>query len=140
MLRQRLKVQGLAGKVQVCSAGSSVGQPGRPPDPRILRLAAAQELPFGRIRARPLELRHALQSDFILAMEQRHLDAVTWLAAGRELRARPRLLGEFLPPSGGNAPGIPDPYYGDVQGFSHVFELLDAALEGLLDEIHQRLG
>ena len=140
MLRQRLKVQGLAGKVQVCSAGSSVGQPGRPPDPRILRLAAAQELPFGRIRARPVELRHALQSDFILAMEQHHLDTVTRLAAGRALRTRPQLLGEYLPSLGVDAQEIPDPYYGDVQGFIHVFELLDAALEGLLDEIHQRLG
>ena len=33
---------------------------------------------------------------------------------------------------------VPDPYYGGPSGFERVFDLVEAAAQGLLDEVRQR--
>ncbi len=47
-----------------------------------------------------------------------------------------RLLREFDPASAGAQDlDVPDPYYGAPGGFDEVFELVQAACEGLLEQI-----
>jgi len=33
---------------------------------------------------------------------------------------------------------VPDPYYGGIKGFENVFDMIDDAAKGLLDDIEQR--
>jgi protein-tyrosine phosphatase len=33
---------------------------------------------------------------------------------------------------------VPDPYYGGPRGFEQVFDLVEAAAQGLLEDIRQR--
>ena len=35
---------------------------------------------------------------------------------------------------------VPDPYYGGDQGFEHVFDLVESASNGLLDDIKKRFS
>jgi protein-tyrosine phosphatase len=35
---------------------------------------------------------------------------------------------------------VPDPYYGGDQGFEHVFDLVESASRGLLEEIKKKHG
>jgi len=49
-----------------------------------------------------------------------------------------RLMRSFDPEIaalGGEAPDVPDPYYGGDDGFLQVFEMLRRACEGMLDEL-----
>jgi protein-tyrosine phosphatase len=46
-----------------------------------------------------------------------------------------RLFLEFAPHMGTEE--VPDPYYGGDSGFERVFDLVDAASRGLLDEIRR---
>ena len=34
--------------------------------------------------------------------------------------------------------GVPDPYYGGVDGFDHVLDILEDAIEGLIDKVQDR--
>ncbi len=138
MLRRRLHILGLGRRVRVGSAGTRVGQPGRPPDPRVKKLALEAGIPLGRIRARPLTLRLLRQSDHVLVMERRHLEEIGQLLNGAPAPAHVRLVGSFL---GGPMAGedVPDPYFGDARGFQRVFEQLDEALVPIVAELVARL-
>jgi protein-tyrosine phosphatase len=34
---------------------------------------------------------------------------------------------------------VPDPYYGEIEGFAEVFEMLERSCEALLKEVHRDL-
>ena len=139
MLRRRLQILGLGRRVRVASSGTRVGQPGRPPDPRVKKLASEAGIPLGRIRAKPLTLSMLRQSDYVLVMEHRHLEEIGALLAGLPAPRGLRLLGTFLDDPIGLEEEIPDPYFGDALGFQRVFEQLDAALVNLVADLVEHL-
>tara|TARA_R110002110_G_scaffold76898_1_gene202283 strand:+ start:26337 stop:26843 length:507 start_codon:yes stop_codon:yes gene_type:complete len=139
MLRQRLRALGLGRRVQVRSAGTKVGQSGRPPDPRVRRLAQEAGFSLGRIRARQVTAAMLREHDFVLAMEPAHLAELAVLAAVGANPCGAQLLGDYRPARWGGDAAIPDPYYSDMQGFSEVFLQIDQALEGLVDHLRSRL-
>ncbi|MDP7544087.1 MAG: low molecular weight phosphotyrosine protein phosphatase, partial [Alphaproteobacteria bacterium] len=49
--------------------------------------------------------------------------------------ARLRLFMEFAPEA--SLTEVPDPYYGDGDGFARVFDMIEAASRGLLEEIRR---
>ena len=69
-------------------------------------------------------------------MDAENLRELRRLAPGEEERAKVRLLREFDPASAGAGDlDVPDPYYGEGDGFDAVFELVHAACEGLLEQL-----
>lgn len=140
MLRQRLRVLGLGRRVQVRSAGTRVGQPGRPPDPRVKKLAQEAGFGLGRIRARQVTARMLHDHDVVLAMEPGHLAELAALAAADEDIGRAQLLSAYWPAGRNSEAAIPDPYFSDMQGFNEVFALIDEALDGLIGQLQARLG
>lgn len=155
LLRHRLRDRGLGGRIQVRSAGTSVAQRGRPPDPRVKQLAAEVGFPLGRIRSRPLTPQMIQRSDYVLVMEYEHLESVRRLGAGlpgvgddleggvsqsptgqsTACSEKVQLLGRFLVPPGtssGEVAEIPDPYFGPQEGFQIVYEQIDEALTGVI--------
>lgn len=152
LLRHRLRTMDLAGKVQVRSAGSNVGQRGRRPDPRVEKLAAEAGVSLARIRSRMLTLAMIRRSDYVLVMERRHLEDIGRLCAARDVAGKAfadevsadkkypdkvRLLSSFLPrqQQDEDVQDIPDPYFSDWQGFCDVYALIDSALTGFLASI-----
>jgi protein-tyrosine phosphatase len=124
----------------VRSAGTSAFQRGIRPDPRVQQLAAEAGVPLGRIRSRRLTPKMVRRSDYVLVMEGRQLEEVGRLCAG--CPGNVQLLGVFLPvrEGGVNVSDIPDPYYGDLQGFREVHELIDSAVSGLAERIDSQLA
>jgi protein-tyrosine phosphatase len=156
LLRHRLRATALAGKVQVRSAGSNVGTRGRRPDPRVEKLAAEAGVSLARIRSRMLTMAMIRRSDYILVMERSHLEDIERLCAAcdaadkaiadevstaKKLPDKVRLLGSFLPrQQDEDVQDIPDPYFGDWQGFCNVYALLDSALTGFLASVEMHSG
>lgn len=142
LLRHRLRAIGLAGKVQVRSAGLRAGG-GRRPDPRVLDMAAEAGVSLGRIRSRMLTPQMIRRSDYVLVMEQSHLEGVERLCAGlpgadSALPDKVQLLGSYLSLQDGAAVDIPDPYFGDLQSFHYVHEMIDSALISFLMSVRTR--
>ena len=138
ILRHRLRCMGIGKKVQVSSAGTHVGQKGRCPDPRAEKIAAEAGVSLRGIRARSLTRRMIRHSDYLIVMERRHLHSIARLCPGEGLQ-NVHLLGSFLPLQDGEVTDIPDPYFGDWQGFVDVYERLNMALSALLSELETDL-
>lgn len=139
MLRQRLKALGLGRRVQVRSAGTRVGQRGRRPDPRVVKIAGEAGISLGRIRALPLVPQLLASSDYVLAMDRGHLADIASLVGDAPVPDSVRLLGHYLPPESSATAEIADPYFGDWQGFVEIFSQIDRALDGLVRHLEQRL-
>ena len=75
--------------------------------------------------------------DLILAMDRSNQAALLELSPP-EYRSRVRLLLEFAAPAGRE--DVPDPYYGGVQGFDEVLDLVEEAAAGLLAEVRRSVS
>jgi len=137
VLRRKLADAGLAGRVEVRSAGTVDYHAGSPPDHRAQRSALRRGYDLSRQRARGLRPDDFERFDLLLAMEAEHLERMTEMCPG-PLVDRLRLLMDFSPqrPSG---TGVPDPYYGAPAGFERVLDLIEEACDGLVRDLQARL-
>jgi protein-tyrosine phosphatase len=108
---------------------------GSPPDARATHAARARGVALEGA-ARQVRVDDFINFDLLLAMDRENLRELRRLAPGDEERAKVRLLREFDPASAGAGDlDVPDPYYGEGDGFVAVFELVHAACEGLLEQL-----
>jgi len=129
LLRHKLELRGLKGRIHVDSAGTHAGQPGRAPDARAQRVCKARGVDIGRSRARQVGTGDYERFDHILAADRRNHD---WLMSEcpEAFRSRIALVGAWA-----KIPDIPDPYFGNEEGFTRVHQLLDDSLEAFLTAI-----
>ena len=122
-------------EVQLDSAGTGGWHVGEPPDGRAT--AAARERGIAlEGKARTVAPEDFNDFDLLIAMDRSNLRALRQLAPGDEARSKVRLLREFDPASeGAHDLDVPDPYYGAGGGFEEVLDLVQAACEGLLEQI-----
>lgn len=119
------------------SAGTHGYHVGEAPDPRTVRVARARGYDLSAQRARRVSEFDFLSFDHFLAMGRDHLD---WLrrACPREHQGKLRLLLEF---SDGDLAGeVPDPYYGGMDGFEQVVDLVENAVAEMLKELSAPQG
>ena len=135
-MRHRLAEAGLDGAIVVESAGTGSWHVGDPPDVR-----AAQEA-----RARGIVMEGAARQfapgdfgrfDLVVAMDEENAAHLRRMAPDAEAAAKVHLLREFDPGAAGDDLSVPDPYYGGPEGFSTVFELVDAACLGLIEHLRR---
>jgi protein-tyrosine phosphatase len=138
MLRARLKARGWWGRVDVRSAGTRVAQPGRKPDPRVLRLLREKGVPAPRMRARQLTPQMLQEVDWVLVMVSAHAADVRAMIGGGEPSFRLRRLGSYRRgvALGGevenSAVDIPDPYFGSWVDILRAFDHIDSSLDGVM--------
>jgi protein-tyrosine phosphatase len=133
VMRALVEQEGLAGSVEVESAGTGTWHVGSPPDARATEAARARGVALEG-RARQVREQDFVDFDLLLAMDRENLSELQRLAGSDGERAKVRLLREFDPASAGDL-DVPDPYYAAAGGFDEVFELVHTACEGLLEEI-----
>ena len=142
LLRHRLAERAAeAGRelpVQVDSAGTHGYHAGTPPDPRAQAAAARRGIDISDLRARQVTSDDLVLFDLVLAMDADNLAALRELAPP-EHADKPRLLLEFAGDAS-TCRNVPDPYYGGMAGFERVLDLVEAAMEGLLDEVERLLA
>lgn len=136
VFRQRVEAAGLADRVQIDSAGTHAYHIGNPPDARSMKTAAARGYAMDSLRARQVTAQDIAAFDYVLAMDEENLSILQRLAS-TENPNKPRLLMDFAPHFGRR--DVPDPYYGGAQGFEQVLDMIEAASDGLLAELRQRL-
>ncbi len=120
--------------LQVESAGTADYHVGHPPDQRTQAAARRRGYEMSSLRARLLEPRDFSRFDLILAMDRSNLDTLR-LRAPAMVRERIRLFMEFAPGTG--RAEVPDPYYGDANGFEEVLDLVEVAARGLLQHLRR---
>ena len=118
--------------IEIDSAGTAGYPVGCPPDQRTRAAARRRGYDMSALRARVVEPQDFGRFDLILAMDRENLETLN-RRAPVEARSRIRLFLEFAPES--DATEVPDPYYGDANGFEEVLDLVELASRGLLQHL-----
>lgn len=131
ILKHKLKALGLNRQIRVDSAGVMASPIKCRPDLRAQKVTLKHGIDISGLRSRRFSEKD-FDHDHILVMDS---EQQQYLADNcSELNAeRIRLLLSYVRPHGEQQ--IPDPYYGNAQGFGHVYQLLDVATDALLQQL-----
>jgi protein-tyrosine phosphatase len=121
-------------RVEVDSAGTAGYHLGDPPDLRSQRAAARRGIDLSGLRARQVTPADFAHFDLILAMDGGNLTTLQSMRPARS-RAQLRLFMDYAPQLGVRE--VPDPYYGDADGFEKVLDLAATASRGLIAALHE---
>ena len=134
VLENAIRDEGLEAEISVDSAGTGSWHVGEPPDARAQESAKRRGYELDSQRARRLEPEDCQRFDYILVMDEENYSKVSALC--RRSGAEVRFLLDYAPDPPMRE--VPDPYYGGPEGFDHVLDLVESAVEGLLDDIRER--
>jgi protein-tyrosine phosphatase len=127
-------VQSTGADVQVDSAGTIGIHAGERPDSRMRAAGEARGLQFNT-RARQVTVKDLQPGAFelVIAMDHENLRDLRRLAAADHSHVL--LMSEFLGPDWPRE--VPDPYYGGLQGFEVVLDMVQAACPAILSRLSQ---
>jgi len=127
-----IKDAGMIGDVEVDSAGTHAYHVGELPDARSSQCANQRGFDLSYIRARRVEVSDFEYFDYVLAMDADNLSILKSMSPTQHKNK----VCLFLDYAKDNSESeVPDPYYGGANGFDHVFDLVEEASKGLLDDI-----
>ena len=133
VFRHVVREAGLEHRFEIDSAGTSAYHVGEPPDRRTAAVAERRGIVLDS-RARQFRSEDLTRFDYVLAMDRSNLAAVERAARGTKPIGEVRLLREFDPEAGDDLE-VPDPYYGEPQGFELVHDIVDRSCRHLFDHI-----
>lgn len=135
VFRHRVQAAGLAGQIEIDSAGTHAYHEGESPDGRAQATARERGLDLSDLKARAVAPDDYDHFDLIIAMDQQNFHSLSKRAPDHRLDDI-YLMMDFAP--GFSAREVPDPYYGGPKGFDTVFDMVEAAADGLVAFIRER--
>lgn len=126
IFRRKLHERGLEGRFEVDSCGTSDWHQGEAADPRTQAVLAKYDALFPHT-ARQIRVEDLDYFDHIFVMDRENLHTLERMFPAH--RGKARLL---LDLNGGGE--VPDPYYGGLEHFEAVYEMLEEALEVFLQD------
>jgi protein-tyrosine phosphatase len=135
VFRKLVESEGLAGRIHIDSAGTHAYHVGEQPDRRAQETARRRGIDLSDLRARQARTVDFERFDYVLAMDRDNQQMLQRLCTS-EQREKLHLFLEFAPELGLDE--VPDPYYGGPRGFEQVFDLVEAAAQGLLADIRAK--
>lgn len=135
VFRALLQRHALDELIEVDSAGTHAYHIGSPPDPRACAAALRRGVDLSTQRARRIEVSDFDDFEYVMVMDRENLEAIEQRCPSAR-RERVRLLLEYAPHFGTDE--VPDPYYGGAAGFERVLDMIEAAAQGLLDDLRRR--
>ncbi len=135
VFRHLVEQEGLAGKIDIDSAGTAAYHVGEPPDRRSQASALRRGIDMSHQRARQAKRVDFERFDYVLAMDDENLRNLQALCPDPKTH-NPGLFLSFAPKAGRS--DVPDPYYGGGNGFELVLDLIEEASQGLLAHIRRQ--
>ena len=132
--RYHVEQAGLADKFLIDSAGTAAYHVGNLADERMRGVAASRGLVLSST-ARQITKEDTETFDYILAMDRQNFVDISDLSD--HMLANLYLMREFDEEK--DQEDVPDPYYGGIEGFENVYQLLMRSTKKLLEDIKNRL-
>jgi protein-tyrosine phosphatase len=136
VFRRQVAEAGLAGAIEIDSAGTIGYHAGKGPDPRMADTLRRRGYPIAG-RSRQVTGNDLADFDLVLAADQENLADLHRLDRSGVHRGKVRLLVDYCVEK--QATHVPDPYYGGQRGFEEVADLVEDASAGLLEEIRKSM-
>ncbi|MCO4695265.1 low molecular weight phosphotyrosine protein phosphatase [Streptomyces sp. RO-S4] len=137
VFRARVAGAGLDDRIEVDSAGTGGWHEGEGADPRTVAVLRDNGYEAGHT-ARQFDPSWFAHLDLVVALDAGHLRALRRLAPTERDAAKVRLLRSYDPGAGDDL-DVPDPYYGDREGFEQCLEMVEAASDGLLAAVNEHV-
>jgi len=134
-MRQLLEEEQLTAQIEIDSAGTGDWHVGEPPDRRARAAGKRRGIDI-RGRARRVVAKDFEYFDYVIAMDRSNERDLLRLAPGAAADAKVVLFRSYDPDSPRDA-DVPDPYYGEGDGFERVLDICEAACRGLLRHIRE---
>jgi protein-tyrosine phosphatase len=135
VFRHMIRQSGLDDVVKVASAGTHAFHAGEAPDKRAQASMSKRGFDISDLRAQRIREADFDEFDMILAMDWDNLSLLQQTAPKRA-HHKLQLLMRFATEH--ETATIPDPYYGNVQGFEQVLDYIEDACAGLLEVAKRR--
>lgn len=126
----------LSKMIKVDSAGTIASQQGQRPDHRTISVLGANGINPRKIRSRRIKARDFHRYDYILGMDSFNLEQLL-KHSPPEYSSKIHLVTAFGPDS--HRTEIPDPYFGSMDGFEFVYQLLNDSIEPFLNRLERDL-
>jgi protein-tyrosine phosphatase len=134
IFRARAEREGLLAALEIDSAGTGDWHEGEAPDARSAAALRAAGYPADG-EARGLRPSDFARHDLFVCMDRTHVESVV---AGGAARERVVLIRHF--DGARDHDDVPDPYYGGREGFTHMIEMLERAMDGLVARVRADLA
>lgn len=134
-MRRLLAEAQLSNLIEIDSAGTGDWHVGEPPDRRTKTAAKRRGIDVGG-RARRVGREDFEHFDYVIAMDRSNLSTLSQLAPNATAESKVTLFRNYDPDSPADA-DVPDPYYGEGDGFESVLDICEAACRGLLRHIRE---
>jgi protein-tyrosine phosphatase len=135
VMRHLVREANLDAKISVDSAGTAGYHAGDPPDFRASAAGERRGIVIGGV-ARQFQRADFDRFEYVLAMDRTNHEDLLELARNAEEKGKVHLLRSFDPKSPPGAE-VPDPYYGDTDGFDLVLDFCLAACKPLLERVRR---
>tara|TARA_B100000965_G_scaffold245026_1_gene205624 strand:+ start:148 stop:621 length:474 start_codon:yes stop_codon:yes gene_type:complete len=134
MFNQKIRERNLENFFVVDSAGTGSWHVGNPPDKRMRATALSRGIELTS-RSRQIKENDLYEFDQILVMDKDNLEAVKSLIKDdkNSVNSKVKLILNYSKKS--QLDEVPDPYYGGQNGFEQVLDLLNDAIDELIDSL-----
>ena len=122
-------------EIEIDSAGTGDWHVGEPPDRRAKAAARRRGVALAGC-ARAVVPKDFERFDYVIAMDRVNVLDLSRMAPDEAARAKVFLFRDYDPDSPSGAE-VPDPYYGEGDGFETVLDICEAASRGLLQHIRK---
>ena len=135
VFRHYVENAGLSEYILIDSAGTHDYHVGDPPDSRAQSSAQQRGYDMSKLRGRQVEAGDSRRFDYVLAMDRANL-AILQRITPPDSTTQPRLFLEYARHH--QEREVPDPYFGGMDGFEQVLDMVEDAAQGLLEDIRQQ--
>ena len=128
-LAQGILIKKVAKSTFVDSAGTAAYHIGNQPDPRSINVGKKNGIDISSFRARKFTQEDFRNFNHIYVMDKSNYNDVLSLAQLSEDHKKVKLILDY-------EQEVPDPYYGELSGFDHCYNLLDKACDQIVKELN----
>ena len=119
--------------IYVDSAGTTGWHVGSSPDLRSIKVAQKYDIDISHQKARKFSTYDFEEFDKIYVMDTSNYRYITRLCSNEKECNKVELILKISDPE--NNPSVPDPYYGEEDGFEKIYRLLENACSKIISEI-----
>ena len=124
-------------RFEITSAGTADYHINCQPDHRTLEICKTKDILIDHC-GRQLSAEDLDYYDYVVAMDLNNLTHIKRLAKSSEQLKKIHLMRHFSTPNQDLI--VPDPYYGNIKDFEHVYDILTEACQALLDRIKKEVN
>ena len=134
ILAHELNRRGVGDDFEVDSAGTDAYHVGDPPDPRMRSIAKGHGITL-RGRSRRFKPHEFDTWDYVFAMDTGHYRVLERYARRPSDNGRIVMFRTYDPLTDHDSPDVPDPWYGSMDGFDRVYEIVSRTCVRIADAI-----